>query len=47
MRKYWLLIIITAIFEVVWVVGLKHAVTGIEWGLHTPYGQVSVLLVVH
>lgn len=33
MRKYWLLIIIAAIFEVMWVVGLKHAVIGIEWVL--------------
>lgn len=33
MRKYWLLVIIAAVFEVMWVVGLKHAVTWVEWGL--------------
>ncbi len=33
MRKYWLLVIIAAIFEVMWVVGLKHATTGVELGM--------------
>ena len=33
MKKYWLLIIIATIFEVMWVVELKHSVTGIEWVL--------------
>ena len=29
--KYWLLIIVAAVFEVGWVIGLKHAATPLEW----------------
>lgn len=29
--KYWLLVVVAAIFEVGWVIGLKHAGTAIEW----------------
>lgn len=33
MDKRWLQVVIAAIFEVGWVVGLKHATTILEWGL--------------
>lgn len=33
MNKHWLLVIIAAAFEVMWVAGLKHADTWIEWVL--------------
>lgn len=29
--KYWLLVFIAAVFEVGWVIGLKHAATPLEW----------------
>ena len=29
--KYWLLVVLAAVFEVGWVIGLKHATTPIEW----------------
>lgn len=29
--KYWLLVIVAAVFEVGWVIGLKHAATPVEW----------------
>lgn len=31
MNKYWLIIIISAIFEVGWVMGLKHSSSILEW----------------
>ncbi len=30
-NKYWLLVVLAACFEVVWVIGLKHADTALEW----------------
>ncbi|MEG0254545.1 MAG: multidrug efflux SMR transporter [Vagococcus sp.] len=32
MNRSWLSIVIAAIFEVMWVIGLKHASTPLEWG---------------
>lgn len=32
MNRSWLLILVAAVFEVMWVVGLKHASTPLEWG---------------
>lgn len=31
MKRYWLYVVFAGIFEVVWVVGLKHSETVIEW----------------
>ncbi|WP_018749884.1 DMT family transporter [Paenibacillus sanguinis] len=33
MNKHWLLVIVAALFEVMWVAGLKHANNGLEWAL--------------
>lgn len=33
MNKTWLSVIIAAVFEVGWVIGLKHASGILEWGL--------------
>lgn len=33
MGKHWLLVIVAAAFEVMWVAGLKHADSWLEWGL--------------
>lgn len=33
MNKYWFLVMIAAIFEVIWVAGLKHSTNWIEWSL--------------
>lgn len=30
-NKYWLLVVLAACFEVVWVIGLKHADHALEW----------------
>ncbi|MHA6484069.1 DMT family transporter [Paenibacillus sp. strain BS8-2] len=30
-NKYWMLIVLAACFEVVWVIGLKHANSSMEW----------------
>ncbi|WP_020619799.1 DMT family transporter [Paenibacillus daejeonensis] len=32
MSKSWLMVIIAAVFEVGWVIGLKHATGWLEWG---------------
>ncbi|MDT2824437.1 DMT family transporter [Vagococcus lutrae] len=31
--KYWVQVVIAGLFEVVWVIGLKHASSPIEWGV--------------
>ncbi len=33
MNKYWFLVMIAAIFEVIWVAGFKHSTNWIEWSL--------------
>lgn len=33
MDKNWIKVVIAGVFEVGWVVGLKHATTIVEWGL--------------
>ncbi|MEF2966262.1 multidrug efflux SMR transporter [Paenibacillus sp. M1] len=33
MNKHWVLVVIAAVFEVMWVAGLKHADNWMEWGL--------------
>ncbi|AKG33543.1 DMT family transporter [Paenibacillus durus] len=32
MNKTWTLVIVATVFEVCWVIGLKHASTFLEWG---------------
>ena len=32
MNRHWLQVIVAGLFEVMWVVGLKHATTPLEWG---------------
>ncbi|MMZ44340.1 Multidrug resistance protein YkkC [compost metagenome] len=32
MNKTWLSVVIAALFEVAWVIGLKHASGWLEWG---------------
>ncbi|HCM90267.1 MULTISPECIES: multidrug efflux SMR transporter [Vagococcus] len=32
MNRSWFLILVAAVFEVMWVVGLKHASNPLEWG---------------
>lgn len=32
MNRSWLSIVVAAVFEVMWVIGLKHAGTPLEWG---------------
>ena len=31
--RYWVQVVIAGLFEVVWVIGLKHASSPIEWGV--------------
>lgn len=31
--KYWVQVVIAGLFEVVWVIGLKHASSPVEWGV--------------
>ena len=38
--KYWLLVVVAAVFEVGWVIGLKHAATPLEW-----FGTVIAIIV--
>lgn len=33
MNKEWLKVVIASIFEVIWVIGLKHAGSALEWGI--------------
>ena len=47
MDKRWLQVFIAAIFEVGWVVGLKHASTSIEWALTIIALVVSFYLMIN
>ncbi|PAF34545.1 QacE family quaternary ammonium compound efflux SMR transporter [Terribacillus saccharophilus] len=31
MNKHWFMVIVAAVFEVLWVIGLKHATGSLEW----------------
>ncbi|WP_226035112.1 DMT family transporter [Aquibacillus saliphilus] len=33
MNRYWIYVVIAALFEIFWVAGLKHSTSGLEWGL--------------
>ncbi|MCT6925333.1 MULTISPECIES: multidrug efflux SMR transporter [Bacillales] len=47
MNLTWLQVIIAAVFEVGWVIGLKHATTPLEWGLTIVCIIVSFYLMIH
>ncbi len=47
MQKTWIQVVVAAIFEVGWVIGLKHAANTIEWGLTAVAVIVSFYLMIH
>ncbi|GEL77963.1 DMT family transporter [Tenuibacillus multivorans] len=46
MQKAWLQIFIGAVFEVIWVIGLKHASSVLEWGVTVIAIVVSFYLLI-